>query len=248
MALDPEAQVKVNGAMASARNWGVIAFIVGSVLTLLGVLRLATLPRDFTTVLDRRPRADDWGTRDRWEAADGPERGPPPQQRAPAPPEVRAKWESLKMRAQAHPGEWAPVEALVDFLVGADLAAEALPWLEQAMNADPTKPVIRRRLADTHRRMGSWDEAAVQFAVMVEDAPADLPPLVDLAEAYLSGGRQDSALKVLASASKVATSDVGLLTRLCDLFRVVGDRRDVVATSLQLVKIDPRNPAWLVLA
>ena len=58
LAFDDGAQMSIQNGLMAARRWGIVAFVLGGIFTLAGVIRLATLAPDFSTVQNQLAMLD----------------------------------------------------------------------------------------------------------------------------------------------------------------------------------------------
>jgi tetratricopeptide (TPR) repeat protein len=138
-------------------------------------------------------------------------------------------------------------------IAGADRVAAARPTrlekllkLQRIELAQSPSPVVYREIADTQRRMGRFDDAAVTVHEMFAKYPRErsVTTLTFLAEFQRKAGHADAARTTLAEAMKLDANDPEAQLRLANVLSESGQLDDAIRILKDLGKREPNNPAY----
>lgn len=142
-----------------------------------------------------------------------------------------------------------PPTRVASYETGSDARAEAtdtapvdakiLEHLESLGYLDTASPIGDRNLAAMHFEAGRYDEAAKEFATLVEAAPDDGGLRASLAGALGALGRYDEALAQLAEAEKLAPLHPEIHHNRGVLLERQGKTADAIAAYRTAVRYEP---------
>jgi Flp pilus assembly protein TadD len=110
------------------------------------------------------------------------------------------------------------------------LAAEEF---KQELFAFPRADATRRRLAETLMALGEWDEAAAEFAYLLEHTPDDKDLLRGRAQAVFNAGDFELAATFLAPAIALAPEDPYVLLLHANLLEKQGNAAEAAHVYLR---------------
>ncbi len=149
------------------------------------------------------------------------------------------------------PGSIVVAELGARLALRADTPDEAVLELDQAIEAAPQHPGLRKSRAELRRQAGNIEGAARDAAEAVVSDRKDLAAKALLGVLMLELGRTADAVACLAEASGAAPGNPGFAAGLASAQEAAGDPDAALATLLRCVdaaptRIDPRNAAILL--
>jgi tetratricopeptide (TPR) repeat protein len=134
------------------------------------------------------------------------------------------------------------ITLLAEAYAGAGMNAEAIEWLEEAVNENPR---LYATLGDFYDRERRWKESAAAYGMAVQRQPRNADVKIRYGSALLNAGGRANAEKartVLNEVAATAPSDGRILYLLSQAQRRAGDTGSAEATARRLISVNKTSP------
>jgi Flp pilus assembly protein TadD len=147
--------------------------------------------------------------------------------------------QEFRAQIQAHPGHAEPYSNAGQVLVRLGRTAEALPFLQKAVELDPSRWAYRFNLARAEGLMGQWDNAAQDYSEASKLFPGDYATLFNLGQALHRAGREQEAVGRYREAIKQKPDDSSFYLALAVSEDKLGHGPEAAASYRRFLSMDP---------
>jgi tetratricopeptide (TPR) repeat protein len=153
---------------------------------------------------------------------------------------------AMQAVAQARPDTGPIQAAIARAYIVAGRQAEAIPFLEEAINLGNGSPQLLKELGSIYLTNNNYEQALPLYQFVSQNNPADVEAHSALAFIYAQQGRTDEAIEQNQLVLQQLPSDYDSLKNLAILYQQKGQLREALSMAQQAKVVAPEadKPSW----